>query len=557
MGVFPLVPIPPRSTPARRSGRRSRRRTRPRRRSRRCRRGRVRRGARARRDAGGHHQSPARPTNYFGYVGYDPATGIASSSRRLGHQVHARRGLQRLRLARQPRRHGGRLVRAAQGGPQDVRDGLVRQPQARRARSAIRGRASRSAPTIRASSRLGRARRARRRALDHLRRHLRHREARRRGPRRHRDRRGLADDASTSRCRRRAGSTSTRSRSIVDGEIVDTIPVMPADADPRTRRPVAPAGPGAGARDGRLRRDRGVRRRALDPVHPGAQAVRRDEPDLRRALAVSGIHRRRGASRSTRTGRSFASSAWRGARTPIAQGLRMLGGPRPVQADRERDAAADDRHGRGVGGRRLREHQGASSRRRGAGRPRSPASSSALIDAATGRLRALVSAGARRAKPGGREHGDAVEDRDMRGSSPTTSDAIRRVIPRLAELARRGPGAGEHRLNARDALGPLSDGDRFDRPRAPSPRARAASSRRRAGRSPPLAVSSTAISSAWISSSRAARSASASSSAECGDARRAVEHLVRVASEHVPNLVTDHAGELGLVAQHREVPRLM
>ena len=131
--------------------------------------GRVRRGARAARGAGRDHQSPARrrrTTSATSATTRRP--GSPSSESRLGHEVHARRGVQRLGLAEQPQRQRRRLARPAARGPQGVRGRLVGLAQPRRARrSAIRARASRSAPTIRASSRANaRARSARGRPHD-------------------------------------------------------------------------------------------------------------------------------------------------------------------------------------------------------------------------------------------------------------------------------------------------------------------------------------------------------------------------------------------------------
>ena len=73
---------------------------------------------------------------------------------------------------------------------------------------------------------------------------------------------------------------------VVDGEIVDTIPIMPGDADPtnpviRWRGQI----PIQVQRGRRLRRRRGLRRRSRSSRCTRQDAVRDDEPDLRHAVA--------------------------------------------------------------------------------------------------------------------------------------------------------------------------------------------------------------------------------------------------------------------------------
>ena len=68
--------------------------------------GRVRRGARAARGAGRHHQPPARADELLRLRRLRPGDrhGVERTARRLGHEVHARRGVQQQRLAVEPRR---------------------------------------------------------------------------------------------------------------------------------------------------------------------------------------------------------------------------------------------------------------------------------------------------------------------------------------------------------------------------------------------------------------------------------------------------------------------
>ena len=186
--------IRPRSTPARRSGRRSRPPMRPTRRSRRCRRRRsstrCARGRSRRRD----HQSPARRRELLRLRRLRSGDRPREFGLRLGHEVHARRGVQRLGLA----------LRTA---PATSRTGSACcAPAARSSRSARRTATAcrrspvgyprtciRSAPTIRARSRRTIVRDAL--AAGHaaiVRRHLRVRDARYDRARRHDHRRRLA-----------------------------------------------------------------------------------------------------------------------------------------------------------------------------------------------------------------------------------------------------------------------------------------------------------------------------------------------------------------------------
>ena len=94
---------------------------------------------------------PRGGTNYFPYVGYDPATGLATRVSDWDTKFTLVEVFNDSSWHREPHRHRRRLARPAARGPQGVRGRLVGLARHRRPRrSAIRARASRSAPTIRA-----------------------------------------------------------------------------------------------------------------------------------------------------------------------------------------------------------------------------------------------------------------------------------------------------------------------------------------------------------------------------------------------------------------------
>ena len=225
--------------------------TRPTRRSRRCRRATVFDAVRARPEAPvviiNHPRGGA---NYFGYVGYDPATGLASSAADWDTkftlvEVFNDSGWQATADAQ--RRDWFGLLRA---GPQGVRGRLVGLARHRRLAGRLpahvhRARHRRSARSSRRTWCATRSPPATRRS----RRHLRHREARHRRPGRHRRPARARRMRSTSRSRPRRGSTSTRSsrRRRHDGR---HDPGDAGDADPH--EPGDPlARPDPGARCGR------------------------------------------------------------------------------------------------------------------------------------------------------------------------------------------------------------------------------------------------------------------------------------------------------------------
>ena len=228
---------------------------------------------------------PRGATNYFGYVGYDPATGHGDARPRTGTRS-SRSSRSSTTRAGSSNRNGtvNDWIGLLEGGPQGVRGRLVGLARARRARrSAIRARASplgtddprQLTPNlvrdqlaaghstisggIYVTAKLGNA--------------------------------GPGDTVTGAGSPMNVDVTVQAApwvdvdaiEVIVDGVTVDTIPIMPADAQ-GLGRPLARADSGAGARDRWLRDRRGVRRQ-----RPAAgarrQAVRRDESDLRYAVA--------------------------------------------------------------------------------------------------------------------------------------------------------------------------------------------------------------------------------------------------------------------------------
>jgi hypothetical protein len=172
----------------------------------------VRRGAGAARGAGDHHQPPARVDQLLRLRRLRRRHRHGHRRRRLGHQVHAGRGVQRRELAEHQERHRARLVRAAARRPQGVRGRLVGQPR----HHLVAGRLPahlpvpghrRSAPAHRQPG----ARHAGRRPRQRVGRHLRHRHGSAAPSPATPSPAWACRPTSTSWSRPRRGSTSTRS----------------------------------------------------------------------------------------------------------------------------------------------------------------------------------------------------------------------------------------------------------------------------------------------------------------------------------------------------------